>query len=92
MVFGLVLGTLPLSALPFALLLIGRSLTPKTKRKTRSPSKKKKKQVSDEGGGIARSGLPKIWTYLYSTAKNPVDMASAADGDGPAVLAGYGYG
>lgn len=49
-------------------------------------------KVSDEGGGIARSGLPKIWTYLYSTAKNPVDMASAADGDGPAVLAGYGYG
>lgn len=49
-------------------------------------------KVSDEGGGIARSGLPRIWTYLYSTARNPVDMASAADGDGPAVLAGYGYG
>ena len=25
-------------------------------------------QVSDEGGGIPRSGLPRIWTYLYSTA------------------------
>jgi len=48
-------------------------------------------KLSDEGGGIARSGLPRIWTYLYSTAKSPLpDM----DGDeaGPAVLAGYGYG
>lgn len=26
-------------------------------------------QVSDEGGGIPRSGLPKMWTYLYTTAK-----------------------
>lgn len=48
-------------------------------------------KVSDEGGGIPRSGLPKIWTYLYSTAKSPVDM-SDVEGDGPAVLAGYGYG
>jgi pyruvate dehydrogenase kinase 2/3/4 len=29
-------------------------------------------KVSDEGGGIPRSGLPRIWTYLYSTAKAPV--------------------
>jgi pyruvate dehydrogenase kinase 2/3/4 len=43
-------------------------------------------KVSDEGGGIPRSGLPRIWTYLYSTAKHPVE------GAGPAVLAGYGYG
>ena len=27
-------------------------------------------KVSDEGGGIRRSGLPRIWTYLYSTAKH----------------------
>ncbi|KAF5943164.1 hypothetical protein HYC85_020806 [Camellia sinensis] len=33
-------------------------------------------QVSDEGGGIPRSGLPKIFTYLYSTAKNPLDEQS----------------
>ena len=26
-------------------------------------------KVSDEGGGIPRSGMPNIWTYLYSTAK-----------------------
>ena len=29
-------------------------------------------QVSDEGGGIPRSGLPKIWSYLFSTAKVPI--------------------
>jgi pyruvate dehydrogenase kinase 2/3/4 len=31
-------------------------------------------KVSDEGGGIARSGLASIWTYLYSTAKSRVQM------------------
>ncbi len=50
-------------------------------------------QVSDEGGGIARSGLPRIWTYLYSTAKQPVAMETVEEaGEGPVVLAGYGYG
>ncbi len=51
-------------------------------------------KVSDEGGGIPRSGLPRIWTYLYSTARSPLDeMEAQAEGsDGPAVLAGYGYG
>eukprot|EP00887_Chlorella_sp_A99_P002545 scaffold6.g2545.t1 len=52
--------------------------------------------VSDEGGGIPRSGLPRIWTYLYTTAKSPLDEMEAEGGaegsDGPAVLAGYGYG
>mmetsp|Transcript_21174 Transcript_21174/g.72142 ORF Transcript_21174/g.72142 Transcript_21174/m.72142 type:complete len:400 (+) Transcript_21174:422-1621(+) len=50
-------------------------------------------KISDEGGGIPRSGLPKIWTYLYSTARSPLQDFDAAGGeDGPAVLAGYGYG
>ncbi|CAG9463186.1 unnamed protein product [Pedinophyceae sp. YPF-701] len=51
-------------------------------------------KVSDEGGGIPRSGLPRIWTYLYTTARTPVaDQEDAmADGNGPVVLAGYGYG
>ena len=31
-------------------------------------------KVSDEGGGIPRSGLARIWTYLYSTAKSRVDV------------------
>ncbi|CAL5085875.1 unnamed protein product [Urochloa decumbens] len=46
-------------------------------------------KVSDEGGGIPRSGLPKIFTHLYSTAKNPPDL------DGPnqgSTMAGYGFG
>ncbi|XP_042052154.1 pyruvate dehydrogenase (acetyl-transferring) kinase, mitochondrial-like [Salvia splendens] len=47
-------------------------------------------KVSDEGGGIARSGLSKIFTYLYSTAKNPLDE-SDVDPD-TATMAGYGYG
>ena len=51
-------------------------------------------QVSDEGGGIPRSGLPKIWTYLYTTAKSPLDEMDKPGGvnggsaGGPAVLAG----
>ncbi|GIL57981.1 hypothetical protein Vafri_13181 [Volvox africanus] len=50
-------------------------------------------KVSDEGGGIPRSGLANIWTYLYSTAKSPVDPRSVDEADsGPVVLAGYGYG
>lgn len=48
-------------------------------------------QISDEGGGIPRSGLPKIWTYLYSTAKNPV-VLGRQDQEMPNVMAGYGYG
>jgi len=31
-------------------------------------------KVSDEGGGIPRSGLPRIFTYLYNTAKNPPEL------------------
>jgi pyruvate dehydrogenase kinase 2/3/4 len=46
-------------------------------------------QVSDEGGGIPRSGLPRIFTYLYSTAKNPPDMDCPSEG---VTMAGYGYG
>lgn len=51
-------------------------------------------KVSDEGGGIPRSGMPRIWTYLYSTAESPMEaMELESEGaDGPAALAGYGYG
>ena len=49
-------------------------------------------QVSDEGGGIPRSGVARIWTYMYSTAKVPLpDMEEVANTQ-PTVLAGYGYG
>ncbi|XP_062143674.1 pyruvate dehydrogenase (acetyl-transferring) kinase, mitochondrial isoform X1 [Alnus glutinosa] len=47
-------------------------------------------KVSDEGGGIPRSGLSKIFTYLYSTARNPLDVdLGTADA---VTMAGYGYG
>lgn len=49
-------------------------------------------KISDEGGGIARSGMPRIWTYLYSTAKSPLPDMDATATDQPVVLAGYGYG
>ncbi|KAL4203019.1 hypothetical protein AMTRI_Chr02g224140 [Amborella trichopoda] len=47
-------------------------------------------KISDEGGGIPRSGLPKIFTYLYSTARSPLeeDMNTTSG----ATMAGYGYG
>ncbi|KAG4932210.1 hypothetical protein JHK87_046212 [Glycine soja] len=52
-------------------------------------------KVSDEGGGIPRSGLPRIFTYLYSTAKNsssvehePSDIGTMEN----VTMAGYGYG
>ncbi|KAK9725333.1 hypothetical protein RND81_05G137200 [Saponaria officinalis] len=49
-------------------------------------------KVSDEGGGIARSGLPKIFTYLYSTAKNPLDDNMDLGTGENVTMAGYGYG
>lgn len=48
--------------------------------------------MSDEGGGIPRSGLPRIFTYLYSTAKNPLDEQSDIGTANVATMAGYGYG
>ncbi|WOL10227.1 pyruvate dehydrogenase (acetyl-transferring) kinase, mitochondrial [Canna indica] len=48
-------------------------------------------KISDEGGGIPRSGLRKIFTYLYSTAKNPLDENCEGVSDG-VTMAGYGYG
>ncbi|XP_015060760.1 pyruvate dehydrogenase (acetyl-transferring) kinase, mitochondrial-like [Solanum pennellii] len=50
-------------------------------------------KISDEGGGIPRSGLPKIFTYLYSTAENPLDEDFTSTGAATAcTMAGYGYG
>ena len=37
--------------------------------------------------------MPKIWTYLYSTASSPLQQLTEDDiQNAPAVLAGYGYG
>ncbi|GAV61696.1 LOW QUALITY PROTEIN: HATPase_c domain-containing protein/BCDHK_Adom3 domain-containing protein, partial [Cephalotus follicularis] len=49
-------------------------------------------KVSDEGGGIPRSGLPKIFTYLYSTVQNPLDEHSDLGTSEAITMAGYGYG
>eukprot|EP01135_Chromosphaera_perkinsii_P002729 Nk52_evm97s226 gene=Nk52_evmTU97s226 len=47
-------------------------------------------KISDEGKGIKRSGIPHIFTYLYTTADAP-EMDGEADMN-HAPLAGFGYG
>lgn len=55
-------------------------------------------QVSDEGGGIRRSNMQRIWSYLYTTADQRVveellnNSESAADFATSSPLAGLGYG
>ncbi|PNH06263.1 [Pyruvate dehydrogenase (acetyl-transferring)] kinase, mitochondrial [Tetrabaena socialis] len=49
-------------------------------------------KVSDQGGGIPRSGLQRIWTYLYTTARSPLPEVDIDSSMMPAVLAGYGCG
>ncbi|XP_076941995.1 pyruvate dehydrogenase (acetyl-transferring) kinase, mitochondrial-like [Bidens hawaiensis] len=49
-------------------------------------------KISDEGGGIPRSGLPRIFTYLYSTAKNPLDERADLGTAEVSTMAGYGFG
>ncbi|KAJ3399645.1 hypothetical protein HDU80_007713 [Chytriomyces hyalinus] len=48
-------------------------------------------KISDEGGGIRRSGLPLIWTYLYTTAEKQ-ELESNLYSDFRAPMAGFGYG
>ena len=56
-------------------------------------------KVSDEGGGIKRSNMNRIWSYLYTTADQQV-LQRMLDNEGDAVrdfdtaspLAGLGYG
>ncbi|XP_010276553.1 PREDICTED: pyruvate dehydrogenase (acetyl-transferring) kinase, mitochondrial-like [Nelumbo nucifera] len=49
-------------------------------------------KISDEGGGIPRSGLPRIFTYLYTTASNPLDEQTDFASNDVMTMAGYGYG
>ncbi|KAG4382636.1 hypothetical protein GLYMA_14G127500v4 [Glycine max] len=52
-------------------------------------------KVSDEGGGIPRSGLPRIFTYLYSTAGISLSVEHELSDIGTmenVTMAGYGYG
>ncbi|KAI9100508.1 mitochondrial branched-chain alpha-ketoacid dehydrogenase kinase-domain-containing protein [Phlyctochytrium arcticum] len=49
-------------------------------------------KISDEGGGIPRSGMPLIWSYMYTTAENPLFEDGDGRNDFRAPMAGYGYG
>lgn len=62
-------------------------------------------KISDEGGGIARSNLPLVWTYLYTTMPDDSQKELIEDGMNrgesqntsntstiKAPMAGYGYG
>lgn len=54
-------------------------------------------KVADEGGGIARSQVDKIWSYLYTTASPKVQQSfigstQVVDHSRASPLAGLGYG
>ncbi|KAJ1551438.1 hypothetical protein HK405_014516, partial [Cladochytrium tenue] len=49
-------------------------------------------KISDEGGGIPRSAIPLLWTYLYTTADSPAREEDFDHSDFRAPLAGFGYG
>lgn len=63
-------------------------------------------KVSDVGGGIPKQDMPRIWSYLHTTAKKPVSelidsrgeiimtqsMAHGGHGGGHAPMAGLGFG
>ena len=53
-------------------------------------------KISDEGGGIRRSQMHQVWSYLYTTADPSVQAnfvgANATDHGDQAPIAGLGYG
>ncbi|CAO3651435.1 unnamed protein product [Cunninghamella blakesleeana] len=49
-------------------------------------------KISDEGGGIPRSGVPLVWTYMYTTAKAQELDTDFNQSDFKAPMAGFGYG
>ena len=50
-------------------------------------------KISDEGGGIPRSGISRIWTYLYTTGDpSRLTPSSLYQSDFQAPMAGLGYG
>ncbi|KAK6460868.1 mitochondrial branched-chain alpha-ketoacid dehydrogenase kinase-domain-containing protein [Scheffersomyces coipomensis] len=48
-------------------------------------------KISDEGGGIPRSEVPLIWTYLYTTVSETPELDSNQNSF-KAPMAGFGYG
>ena len=50
-------------------------------------------KISDEGGGIPRSAIPLVWTYMYTTVDSTPELDpsfNATDFNAP--MAGFGYG
>ncbi len=50
-------------------------------------------KISDEGGGIARSAIPLVWTYMYTTVDQTPELDPSFNAsDFKAPMAGFGYG
>lgn len=50
-------------------------------------------KISDEGGGIARSAIPLVWTYMYTTVDATPELDPGFNAsDFKAPMAGFGYG
>ncbi|KAI0792589.1 mitochondrial pyruvate dehydrogenase [Abortiporus biennis] len=49
-------------------------------------------KISDEGGGIPRSAIPLIWTYMYTTMEGQEIDQDFQASDFKAPMAGFGYG
>lgn len=49
-------------------------------------------KISDEGGGIKRSAIPLVWTYMYTTMEGQDVNADFQANDFKAPMAGFGYG
>lgn len=50
-------------------------------------------KISDEGGGIPRSSIPLVWTYMYTTVDQTPNLDPDFDkSDFKAPMAGFGYG
>lgn len=50
-------------------------------------------KISDEGGGIPRSSIPLVWTYMYTTVERTPNLDPDFDkSDFKAPMAGFGYG
>ena len=49
-------------------------------------------KISDEGGGIPRSGMKLVWTYMYTTATTPLLDPNFSQTEYKAPMAGFGYG
>jgi len=49
-------------------------------------------KISDEGGGIKRSAIPLVWTYMYTTMEGQDVNVDFQANDFNAPMAGFGYG